>query len=245
MKTLSTPRPRHTRIVATIGPASRDPSVLKHYWKRGGGGGGGGGSMFVESTAPTPRPKAFDRMSRAFDGFSQLGRNIGILLDLQGPKIRTGKIDPPIKLVAGDQLTVVMDADYQVDGHRIGTTWTRMDQDVAPGEMVLFADGALAGEVSAVRSNTEGLGEVDIEIHQGGLLGSHKGINLPESNIQAPALTAKDRADLVVGVRAGVDFVALSFVRTADDIQITYGRHSTSWAEKSCPSSPRSKSLRP
>ena len=213
MKTLSTPRPRHTRIVATIGPASRDPNVLQTLLETG---------VDVcrincsHSTAESIRSD----VARIRRISSQLGRNTGILLDLQGPKIRTGRIDPPIKLEQGDCLTVVMDSNLPAQGHRIGTTWTRMVEDVAPGEMVLFADGALSGEVSAVRPQKDGPGEVDIEIHQGGLLGSHKGINLPQSNIQAPALTQKDREDLIVGVRAGVDFVALSFVRTSDDIRI-------------------------
>ena len=82
---------------------------------------------------------------------------------------------------------------------------------------VLFADGALSGNVSAIRFDKN---EVDIQIDVGGKLGSHKGINLPDSDIQAPALTEKDRADLEVGLTAGVDWVALSFVRSRADVEI-------------------------
>ena len=103
------------------------------------------------------------------------------------------------------------------EGRRCGTTWPTMADDVNTGEMVLFADGALGGEVEAVRFPDGAPAEVDIRITAGGKLGSHKGINLPQTDIQAPALTGKDRADLAVGVAAGVDYVALSFVRHAQD----------------------------
>jgi pyruvate kinase len=199
--------------VATIGPASRDPALLRVLLEEG---------VDVcrincsHSTAESIRSDVA-RIRRAA---SELGRNAGILLDLQGPKIRTGRIDPPLQLDSGDLLTVVMDSDLAGEGLRIGTTWTRMHQDVMPGEAVLFADGALGGVVHEVRPAGDGPAEVDIRMNQGGSLGSHKGINLPESQIQAPALTEKDRKDLVVGVHAGVDFVALSFVRSADDIEV-------------------------
>ncbi len=93
-----------------------------------------------------------------------------------------------------------------------------MINDVSEGERVLFADGALSGNVAAVRPGSPG--EVDITIDVGGALGSHKGINLPQSRIQAPALTDKDVADLEVGVKAGADYVALSFVRSAEDVLV-------------------------
>jgi len=109
-----------------------------------------------------------------------------------------------------------MDPELSGSGHRVGTTWPTMIDDVKVGERVLFADGALFGDICAVRPGSPG--EVDITIDAGGSLGSHKGINLPDTEIQAPALTDKDVADLAVGVKAGVDYVALSFVRRADDV---------------------------
>jgi pyruvate kinase len=147
----------------------------------------------------------------------QLQRAVGILLDLQGPKIRTGKVPTPIPLAQGDVLTVVMDEDYPNDGRRVGTTYTGMSEDVHLGDLVLFADGALSGHVSAIRKDLVPA-EVDITIEDGGDLGSHKGINLPGVAVSAPCLTEKDIEDLEVGVRAGVDFVALSFVREATDV---------------------------
>src|SRR5678810_869034 len=94
-------------------------------------------------------------------------------------------------------------------------TWPSLAQDVKVGEPVLFADGALSGEVTKVEPAL-----VTIRMIDGGTLGSHKGINLPSSHIQAPALTPKDIGDLEAGVRAGADYVALSFVRSAADVKL-------------------------
>jgi pyruvate kinase len=116
-----------------------------------------------------------------------------------------------------------MQEDFEQDGMRIGTTWVTMIEDVAIGESVLFADGALMGKVSDIRRDSN-IGEVDIRIDIGGPLSSRKGINLPESEIKAPALTEKDEADLQVGLNAGVDFVALSFVRHGDDVRLLRSR---------------------
>ncbi len=203
---------RKTKIVATIGPASRQPGVLEALLQAG---------VDVcrincsHSTAQSIRAD-IARIRRTAIG---LKRTVAILLDLQGPKIRTGAIEPPLQLRTGDVLTVVMDKDFPASGLRIGTTWPRMADDVQVGERILFADGALSGEVSAVRRTTP-TAEVDVRIADGGSLASRKGINLPQTTINAPAMTAKDHADLKVGVPAGVDYVALSFVRSVEDIDI-------------------------
>ena len=150
---------------------------------------------------------------------AKLNRSVGVLLDLQGPKIRCGAINGKLELNTGDILTIVMEDEFVQDGNRIGTTWESMIKDVELNERVLFADGALTGTVAAIRSDLP-VGEVDIRIEVGGELSSRKGINLPDSEIQAPALTEKDEADLIVGLEAGVDFVALSFVRHGDDVRL-------------------------
>jgi len=140
-----------------------------------------------------------------------------VLLDLQGPKIRTGPVATPLILSEGDRLTVVM-VDADLDSTcRIGTTYARLAHDVGPGDPVLFDDGALDGVVETVRLDTQPA-EVDIRLRTGGTLGSHKGINLPGADVSSPSLTTKDVADLEVGVSAGVDLVALSFVRRPEDV---------------------------
>ena len=203
----SIPR-RRTKIVATIGPATAESAQLKDLLDAG---------VDVcrincsHSDADGIR-KGVARIRRAA---ISLNKHVAILLDLQGPKIRTGPASSPLQLPDGAILTVVMDETLEAEGTRIGTTWPSMASDVQPGERVLFADGALTGNIHAVRTN-----EVDIKIDHGGMLGAHKGINLPQSSIQAPALTPKDREDLAVGVAAGVDYVALSFVRNAEDIHV-------------------------
>ena len=197
---------RRTKIVATIGPSSREPADLKALLEAG-----------VDVCRINCSHATHDAIERDIARIRriavELDRHIGILLDLQGPKIRTGEIEPPLTLVRGDLLEVVMDPDFHASGKRVGTTWPTLSSDVKVGEPVLFADGALSGEVVTVTPTV-----VTIRMIDGGVLGSHKGINLPASKIQAPALTEKDIGDLEVGVRAGADYVALSFVRSAADI---------------------------
>lgn len=212
---------RKTKIVATLGPATNSPETLMSILEAGVDicriNCSHSNAQSIRSTIAMIRRCA-----------SQLHRSVAILLDLQGPKIRTGTIEPNLHLKSGDILTIVMNKNHMRDGFRIGTTWETMVNDVKPGESVLFADGALSGEVLARRfvddSHSEQDGksynEVDIRMIVGGELKSRKGINLPQSNIQAPALTPKDEHDLAVGVEAGVDYVALSFVRNAKDMEI-------------------------
>ena len=197
---------RRTRIVATIGPASRDPAMLRALLRAGVD------VARLNCSHATAEALRSD-VARIRRIASELDRPVGILLDLQGPKIRTGPVSQPLQLVAGDVLTIVMDPDYPASGLRVGTTWPTMAEDVSMGDPVLFADGALSGEVVAVRPD-----EVDVRIIDGGALGSHKGINMPRTRIRAPSLTDKDIADLEVGLAAGVDYVALSFVRRAADV---------------------------
>jgi len=203
---------RKTKIVATLGPSITQPETLEKALLAG---------IDVCRVNCSHSDAAGIRKSIALvrRTASKLNRSVGILLDLQGPKIRCGQIEGKLHLKPNDVLTLVMDNQFTQDGNRIGTTWVTMIDDVDVGERVLFADGALTGTVLNIRRESTP-GEIDIEISVGGELSSRKGINLPDSNIQAPALTPKDEADLVVGLAAGVDFVALSFVRHGDDVRL-------------------------
>jgi pyruvate kinase len=204
---------RHTKIVATVGPASRTREALRDLIRAGVN------VARINCSHARPGSIATD-VARIRQVSTELGANVAILLDLQGPKIRVGTCEPPVELATDDILTVVMDEDLAAEGHRVGTTWVTMADDVKAGESVLFADGALSGRVEAVRHPPGAPAEVDIRMIHGGKLGSRKGINLPETDIQAPALTPKDRVDLADGVAAGADYVALSFVRHAQDVEI-------------------------
>ena len=200
---------RRTKIVATIGPATEEAESLESLLAAGV-------DVARINCSHLGADGIRQGVSRIRRTAMRMQKNVAILLDLQGPKIRTGP-GKPIELANGDTLTVVMDNEYEAEGTRVGTTWPSMVNDVSTGDRVLFADGALSGNVAEIRIEA---GEVDVHIDAGGTLGSHKGINLPESNIQAPALTDKDRADLAVGIAAGVDWVALSFVRNANDVHV-------------------------
>ena len=143
-----------------------------------------------------------------------LGRNVAVLMDLQGPKIRTGKLEEgrPVELVPGAPLTITTDP-IVGNGARISTTYDRLAHDVKPGDRILLADGVMELEVARVEAP-----EVHCVVVRGGALGEKKGMNLPGVAVSAPCLTEQDIADLAFGLELGVDYVALSFVRTASDV---------------------------
>lgn len=204
---------RKTKIVATLGPSINTVDTLEKALLAGV-------DVCRINCSHLHEPEGIRKsIALVRRTAAKLNRSVGVLLDLQGPKIRCGVIEGGLELEHDDILTIVMDEDFVQDGNRIGTTWESMIQDVELNERVLFADGALTGSVSAIRADLP-VGEVDIRIDVGGVLTSRKGINLPDSVIQAPALTEKDEEDLIVGLEAGVDFVALSFVRHGDDVRL-------------------------
>ena len=141
-------------------------------------------------------------------------RTICILQDLQGPKIRTGKLKghEPVLLKTGAELTITPD-DIRGSASRISTTFRDLYREVSPSSRILLSDGLIELRVIEVDG-----GDVRCEVVNGGMLGEHKGINLPGAALSIPALTDKDRADLQFGLKQGVDVVALSFVRSAADL---------------------------
>ncbi|MGH9580671.1 MAG: pyruvate kinase, partial [Terriglobales bacterium] len=146
---------------------------------------------------------------------ARMGRTLCILQDLQGPKIRTGRLKnhAPVLLPAGARLTITP---RKVPGTAslVSTTLPTLAREVEPGSRILLADGLIELRVTALRGR-----DVECEVVHGGLLGEHKGINLPGTLVRVPALTEKDRKDLEFGLRQGVDMVAVSFVRTAGDVR--------------------------
>jgi len=199
-----------SKIVATLGPATWDEPILTEVLKAGV-------DVCRINCSHADHESIRRQVARVRRAAMRLGKPTAILLDLQGPKIRTGKVPVPLSLEKGDILTVVMDEDYVGEGKRTGTTYPEMADDVSAGNQVLFADGALAGVVDAIRRDITPH-EVDILMTDGGELGSHKGINLPGVQVSIPCLTEKDLADLAVGLDVGVDYVALSFVGRASDV---------------------------
>ncbi len=200
---------RRTKIVATLGPASRPPDVLAALVEQV--------DVFRINCSHSDADSIRRDVAHVRRASLSAQRHVAILLDLQGPKIRTSKMKAPLELLPGDVLEIVMD-ERLGEGHRCGTTYPEMAGDVVIGDTVMFADGALSGQVLAVLLDAQPP-EVHVRMNEGGLLGSNKGINLPGVDISAPSLTEKDIADLQVGVEAGADYVALSFVRRAEDVR--------------------------
>jgi pyruvate kinase len=146
---------------------------------------------------------------------AELGRNVGVMFDLQGPKIRTGllKDGEPVVLEKGQKLVITTD-DVEGTAERVSTTYPALASDVQPGEQVLLADGSIE-----LRVLSTGDREITCEVLNSGMLGEHKGINLPGTKISAASATEKDRKDAGFAVGLGADYIALSFVRSEKDIK--------------------------
>ena len=199
---------RRTKIVATIGPASRSPAILERLLKTG-----------VDvvrlnfSHGEHEDHLAVIRSTREIS--TRLGSSVAILQDLCGPKIRTGKLQggAPVELVEGERITITTDESVEGTSRLISTTYHPLPQDVRTGDRILLDDGNLELRVLGSAGS-----QVECEIVVGGLLKAAKGMNLPGVKLSTPALTEKDRRDLAFGLQHGVDFVALSFVRQAQDV---------------------------
>ncbi len=197
---------RRAKIVATIGPASRAPAVLRELLLAG-----------VDVVRVNMSHGAYDEHAATIHTAralaSELNRPLAILLDLSGPKIRTGLLQnhQPIHLQAGQLLTITT-RDVVGDASTVSTSYAHLPHDVGAGDRILFADGLIELRVEQV-----GPTDVICRVINGGELGEHKGINLPGVTLSTPSLTEKDQADLRFGLEQGVDYVALSFVRSASD----------------------------
>jgi pyruvate kinase len=146
------------------------------------------------------------------------GRAVGTLADLQGPKIRLGRfVEGPVEWRTGETV-VITSADVPGDHDRISCTYRRLPAEVKPGDRLLIDDGKVAVEVKSV------IGGTDIEclVVEGGPVSNHKGVSLPNVAVSVPALSEKDAEDLRFALALGVDLVALSFVRSPDDIKLVH-----------------------
>lgn len=197
---------RRTKIVATVGPASRSPEILERLVQAGV-------DVFRLNFSHGTHEEHLAVISSVRAIALRLGKPIALLQDLSGPKIRIGKVRDGVVLVNGARITITTDANVEGSAEQISTTYLPLANDVEPGDRVLLDDGNLELRVRAVAS-----GRVECEVVDGGPLRSNKGMNLPGVALSTPALTDKDRRDLAFGIEHGVDFVALSFVRQPQDI---------------------------
>src|SRR5512133_349544 len=201
---------RRAKIVATMGPASSDPSVVEKLL----GLGVDVARLNFSHGRHEDHAAVLDRLRAAS---RHLGKAVAVLQDLQGPKIRTGPLRAGKKGVVvepGAEITSTTEGELEGDPHLVSTTYPHLAEDVRPGDRLLVDDGLLEFRVLS----TDGV-RARCEVIEGGVLGEHKGINLPGVALRADALTAKDKEDLAFGIAHGVDFVALSFVRSPADIE--------------------------
>jgi pyruvate kinase len=197
---------RHTKIVCTIGPASESTKIIRALVKNGMNV---ARLNFSHGSHPEHREKI--RVIRSVS--EELDRPVAILQDLAGPKIRVGDVPAPgIRLEAG-RAFVLSKRNVEGTPHRVSVSYPSLPDEVEPGDRILLADGSI--ELIVESKNHY---EVSCKVVTGGLLTSHKGLNLPTRTIRAPAFTDADRKDLLFGLEHGVDFVALSFVSTADEV---------------------------
>ena len=198
-----------TKIIATIGPSSNNKQVLEKLISSG---------MNVArlNFSHGSHKEHREVINNIRSLSTEMDKPVGILLDLQGPKIRTGtlKNGEPIVLKKNDTISITS---RNVPGTTdiISTTYTKLPGDVKKGDRILLDDGLIELRVLSSAKDT-----VNCKILNEGVLKEHKGINLPGVAVSAPSLTEKDITDIKFGIKAGVDFFALSFVRSGEDIRV-------------------------
>ena len=197
---------RKAKILVTLGPASREPMVLEALLAAGANG------ARINMSHGTQDEHA-ENIVRARAAAERQRRPLAILVDLSGPKIRTGTLKggQPLQLHANSLFTITS-RPVEGDEREVSTNYTSIARDVKPGARLLLDDGLIE---LAVEQTTDT--DVICRVVNGGILGERKGINLPGIILPIPSLTEKDRTDLQWAVKQGVDYIALSFVRRAED----------------------------
>ena len=197
---------RRAKIVATLGPATESPERTLQLVEAG-----------LDVARLNLSHGSYDEHAERFDNIraaaEKTGRAVGILADLQGPKIRTTRFSGgPVHLNRGDKFTITIN-DVDGNSERVGTTFKGLPGDVKPGDILLIDDGKVALRATEV-TDTDVVTEVEVP----GTVSNNKGINRPGVAVSVPALSEKDEADLRWALNKGVDLIALSFVRDAHDI---------------------------
>jgi len=197
---------RRTKIVCTIGPATRDPEMLDRLVR-------GGLDLARLNFSHGSHAEHGEVIAALRSVAERRGRPVGILQDLAGPKVRIGTLrQGPVTLQAGRRFRLCA-ADVPGDEEAVSLGYRELPGEVEAGDQLLLSDGAL--ELKVLETSP---GEILCEVVVGGPLSSHKGINLPSRSLRMPILSEKDHRDLLFGLEQGVDFVAVSFVRSAEDV---------------------------
>lgn len=202
---------RHTKIIFTIGPATNDVETLTELLKRG-----------VDVCRLNMAHADHEWTRRAIENVrtacDKVGRHVAVMMDVKGPEIRTGPLDEPFQLERGDSFDFLLEREAEpVRGEICGVrvNYPQLHEDVGVGDTILVDSGLLRLRVLEIMED-----RIRCSVRIGGELGSRRHINLPGVHVRLPALTQKDREDIETGIKYGVDFFALSFVRSADDLDI-------------------------
>jgi len=198
---------RRTKIVATLGPATSSEESIGALIRVG-----------VDVTrfnfSHGDHQMHLNNAEIVRTAAKELGRNVAVMQDLQGPKIRTGEVESDTELVEGSRL-VISSGDFVGDASRLSTTYDRLAEDVEPGDRLLIDDGLIGLKVESVED-----GDIICEVIEGGPVSSHKGLNFPDSHLSIHGLTPKDIEDLRFGMEElHPDWVATSFVRTGEEVR--------------------------
>jgi pyruvate kinase len=198
---------KKTKIVATLGPATKTKKVLRAMLEAGV-------NVFRINFSHADYTDVSERITMIRELNDECGYNAAILADLQGPKLRVGTMKEEVVVSEGDTILFVTGERFMGTKKRVYMTYDRFPQDAKPGERILLDDGKLIFEVVS----TDKKSEVKAKVIQGGPLKSRKGVNLPNTDISQPALTEKDIKDAIFAISQNVDWLALSFVRHAEDL---------------------------
>lgn len=198
---------RKTKIVCTIGPSSEKYEVLEKLIEKGM-------NVMRLNFSHGDSEEHGSRIDNVRKICAKNGKNVGIMLDTKGPEIRTKKFSEKVVLNQGNKFTIYTKEDLIGDATRCSVTYENLYKDVEVGSKILIDDGLVALEVKEV-----GDGKIECIVLNTGEVSSNKGVNLPNSKIKLPALTEKDKNDLLFGIEKDVEYVAASFIRKADDVK--------------------------
>lgn len=202
------PKQKKTKIVATLGPATSKKETLKKMILAGV-------NVFRVNFSHASYEDVKQRIQMIRELGEELGTSTAILGDLQGPKLRVGVMKEEVVVDPGDEINFCTGKEFEGTREKVYMNYDSFPKDVNPGERVLLDDGKLIFEVL----ETNGKDTVKTKVLQGGPLRSKKGVNLPNTKISLPALTDKDKGDAIFAIEQEVDWIALSFVRHADDLK--------------------------
>src|SRR5205085_2723040 len=197
---------RRTKIIATLGPATESPEMIARLIDAGV-------NIFRFNMSHATHDWVRQVTSDIRSAASARHRFIGIMMDTQGPAIRTGELPVPLDLQPGQKFTLTVRGERSEEVRSVDVNYENFINDINPGDVVLIDNGAIEMKVLAKAGN-----KVECEVLTEGKLGSRRHINLPGVKVRLPAFTAKDIADVQLGLELGVDFIALSFVREPRDL---------------------------